>query len=240
MAAQVRPFAFVTSVYRLEKTIRRKRDTSAKGSGGGSHEQGQRKRTLFSNPETLECKYAGTKKLSEDTNRLAVFFAYQLRLPYFMRSTGWEEHAYTPGEPKDQNLGNESRYPVYDDVCLLIVLRTRLPRCVPTVHGIGESLRGNAMDFVDSATDTEENRGHGAAVRGQQETAVGVNDTETSQHAGTGGIGGTTGYGSGGIAGTMATTTSTAPTAEPTGNVNATGRGAQAGVGTGTGRAGAV
>lgn len=35
-----------------------------------------------------------------------------------------------------------------------------------TVHGIGESLRGNTMDFVDFVTGTE-NRSHGAAVRGQ-------------------------------------------------------------------------
>ncbi|KAI0789039.1 hypothetical protein BC629DRAFT_1593516 [Irpex lacteus] len=106
-----------------------------------------------------------------------------------------------------------------------------------TVHGIGESLRGNAMDFVDSATGTE-NRGHGAAVRGQQETAVGVNNMEnsSSRHTGTG----TTRYESGGVTGTTATTTSTAPT--PVGNVNATGGGAGVGggVGTGTGRAGAI
>ncbi|KAI0758383.1 hypothetical protein BC629DRAFT_1598056 [Irpex lacteus] len=109
-----------------------------------------------------------------------------------------------------------------------------------TVHGIGESLRGNAMDFVDSATGTE-NRGHGAAVRGQQETAVGVNNMENGRHADTGGVG-TTGYGSGGVTGTTATTTSTVPTAAPVGNVNATGGGAGVGggVGTGTGRAGAI
>lgn len=96
------------------------------------------------------------------------------------------------------------------------------------------------MDFVDSATGTE-NPGHGAAVRVQQETAVGANNMENSspRHARTGGVG-TTEYGSGGFAGTTATTTSTAPTAEPAGNVNATGGGAGGGAGTGTGRAGAI
>ncbi|KAI0731898.1 hypothetical protein BC629DRAFT_1601308 [Irpex lacteus] len=107
------------------------------------------------------------------------------------------------------------------------------------VHGIGESIRGNAMDFVDSATGTE-NRGHGAAVRGQQETAVGVNNMENGRHAGSGGVGtGTTGvHREPNFAATTAMTTSTVPTAEPAGNVNAIGRGA--GVGTGTGRAGAI
>lgn len=38
---------------------------------------------------------------------------------------------------------------------------------------MGESIRGNAMDFVDSATNSER-AGHGAAVRGQQETETGV------------------------------------------------------------------
>lgn len=96
------------------------------------------------------------------------------------------------------------------------------------------------MDFVNSATGTE-NRGHGAAVRGQQETAVGVN-MENSRYACTSGLG-TTGYGSSGVAGTTATTTSTAPTAELAGNVNATGAtpgGVGGGVGTGTGWAGAI
>ncbi|KAI0742171.1 hypothetical protein BC629DRAFT_1599802 [Irpex lacteus] len=103
------------------------------------------------------------------------------------------------------------------------------------VHGIGESIRGNAMDFVDSATGTE-NRSHGATVRGQQETAVGVNNMENGRHAGIGGVGtGTTGvHREPNVATAMATTTSTAESAE---NVNAIGRGA--GVGTGTGRAGA-
>ncbi|KAI0789052.1 hypothetical protein BC629DRAFT_1440220 [Irpex lacteus] len=97
------------------------------------------------------------------------------------------------------------------------------------------------MDFVDSATGTE-NRGHGAAVCGQQETAVGVSNMENGRHTGTAGVGttGATAYGSSGIAGTTATTTSTAPTVEPAGNVNAVGAtagGVRGGVGTGTGRA---
>ncbi|KAI0742167.1 hypothetical protein BC629DRAFT_1445644 [Irpex lacteus] len=102
-----------------------------------------------------------------------------------------------------------------------------------TVHGIGESLRGDTMDFMDAATGTE-NRGHGAAVRGQQETAVGVNNIENGRHAGTGGVG-TTGYGSGGVTGTIATTTSMAPTAGLAGNVNAVGA-TTGGVGGGVGR----
>lgn len=94
------------------------------------------------------------------------------------------------------------------------------------------------MDFVDSATGTD-NRGHGAAVRGQQETAVGVNNMENGRHAGTGGV--DTTYGSGGLASTTATTTSTAPTAEPAGNVNAVGTTTGGvGGGVGTGRAGAI
>lgn len=95
------------------------------------------------------------------------------------------------------------------------------------------------MDFVNSATGTE-NRGHGAAVRGQQETAVGVNNMENGRYACTGGVG-TTGHGSSGVAGTTATTTSTAPTAGLAGNVDATGATAGGvGVGTGTGWAGAI
>lgn len=98
------------------------------------------------------------------------------------------------------------------------------------------------MDFVDFATDTEENRGHNAAVRGQQETAAGVNNMENGRYACTGGLG-TTGYGSSGVDRTTATTTSTAPTAELAGNVNATGAtagGVRGGVGTSTRWASAI
>ena len=42
-----------------------------------------------------------------------------------------------------------------------------------TLSGIGNNIRGNAMDFVDSATGTAE-RGHGATVRGEQEAETGV------------------------------------------------------------------
>ena len=42
-------------------------------------------------------------------------------------------------------------------------------------HGIGESIRGNAMDFIDSALGTER-KGQPAFERGQQETAAGVDN----------------------------------------------------------------
>jgi len=45
------------------------------------------------------------------------------------------------------------------------------------VHGMGESIRGNAMDFVDSATGTE-HKGRGAAVQGQREAETGVANME--------------------------------------------------------------
>ncbi|KIP01210.1 hypothetical protein PHLGIDRAFT_131333 [Phlebiopsis gigantea 11061_1 CR5-6] len=47
-----------------------------------------------------------------------------------------------------------------------------------TVHGLGESIRGNAMDFVDSATGTAQT-GHSATERGTRETAVGVANMES-------------------------------------------------------------
>lgn len=46
-----------------------------------------------------------------------------------------------------------------------------------TVHGLGESIRGNAMDFVDEATGTAK-RGHGATARGEAEAQQGIANME--------------------------------------------------------------
>ncbi|KAI0339182.1 hypothetical protein BDW22DRAFT_1431796 [Trametopsis cervina] len=81
------------------------------------------------------------------------------------------------------------------------------------VHGIGESIRGNAMDFVDSATGSER-AGHGAAVRGQQETEVGVANMERRQ-PNVNASATTTGYTP--ASQTAPTATQTAPTAAPVG-----------------------
>ena len=50
--------------------------------------------------------------------------------------------------------------------------------------GLGECIRGNAMDFVDSAFGTE-HKGHGATMKGQQQTAKGVANMEGHYPAGT-------------------------------------------------------
>lgn len=53
----------------------------------------------------------------------------------------------------------------------------RNPQLITLDIGIGESLRGNAMDFVDSATGTAQT-GHGAAVKGDQEMETGMANME--------------------------------------------------------------
>ena len=67
---------------------------------------------------------------------------------------------------------------------------------------MGESLRGNAMDFVDSATGTAQ-RGHGATVKGEAEAQAGIANMENrgppvgtapnNVNVGTGGVGASTG-----------------------------------------------
>ncbi|KAI0696603.1 hypothetical protein BC835DRAFT_1341517 [Cytidiella melzeri] len=92
------------------------------------------------------------------------------------------------------------------------------------VHGIGESIRGNAMDFVDSATGTER-RGHGATVNGQRETEIGVSNMEQRQP-------------NAAATRSTATPTSTAQTAVPAGS--ATGPASTVTGGTGYARANAL
>ena len=55
--------------------------------------------------------------------------------------------------------------------------------------GIGESIRGNALDFVDSATGTERDHHglstaeHDATIRGREETSVGISNMEGDHRA---------------------------------------------------------
>lgn len=93
--------------------------------------------------------------------------------------------------------------------------------------GIGESIRGNAMDFVDSATGTA-GRGQGATMKGRQETETGVANMEGRAPMGSG------------VAATTATapaTTTAAPGSTTTGS-NAPNTGATMGTGTTAGAGG--
>ncbi|KAI0828456.1 hypothetical protein BC628DRAFT_66461 [Trametes gibbosa] len=51
-----------------------------------------------------------------------------------------------------------------------------------TVHGLGDSIRGNAMDFVDAATGTAGGRRHTETDVGRQQTEQGIGRMEDAHH----------------------------------------------------------
>ncbi|KAI0746213.1 hypothetical protein C8Q80DRAFT_1319513 [Daedaleopsis nitida] len=51
-----------------------------------------------------------------------------------------------------------------------------------TVQGIGNNIRGNALDFVDSATGTDRNGGHPEADLGRRQAEQGVQRIEAGKH----------------------------------------------------------